>query len=187
MKRISILGEFKATYVPYWLFDVDRYNCKVGFSGLSSKCAPVHYKDIIVCASNCSEASLLGNIEPWKMDQIQPFTLKLSEGVEVKPFTMEEGTAWRCIKIKLDLMNGSKNTKQLDMNHIIETKYCNRSSKYLFLPIYSMTYKYRGKEYQFVVNGSTAKYHGERPYSATKLASLSISGIVSALVMKYNK
>jgi hypothetical protein len=199
----TILGDFKAMYIPYWMFEVDsvsKYDCMFGYSSSINNWCPALgvvsnlYKNIIVCASNCKEAALISCIEHWKMDQIQPFTLKHSEGTEVKPFTMEEGTAWRCAKIKLDNLNKDACAKKLrkkrnyELNHlIVETTYSNQISKRLFLPIYVMNYEYRDKIYRFVINGSSTKCHGERPYSASKLASLSLGGFASAVGMfKFN-
>ncbi len=43
------------------------------------------------------------------------------------------------------------------------------------------TYKHSGKTYYFIINGSTAKTFGTRPYSAGKLMSLSFTGIGAAV------
>lgn len=144
----------------------------------------------MICASNCPEAAMLDNIDPWKVDQIQPFTLKHSEGAEVKAFTMDVDTCWRLkAKQKVDLLNREACRKNLRyrvrtdnvcrMN--VETTFANKKYRRLFVPVYSTIYEYHGNTYRFIVNGSTAKAYGSRPYSTSKLASLSFTSFGAAV------
>jgi hypothetical protein len=195
--RQSILNDFKMVYVPYWLFDVDtnsRYNIsyadKLFGETKETGSQQSHFSDLLMCASNCDEAPLLESIEPWKLDQMTSFTLKHAEGAEVKPFTMDADSCWRMkVKAKVEQMCNDACRKKLKFNlraesiskmHV-DTTYSNRKSRRLFVPIYCTTYEYRGKSYLFVINGSTAKAYGHRPYSASKLASLSFTGFGAAV------
>ena len=153
------------------------------------------YSELLVCASNCAEATLLDMIEPWKVDQIQSFTLKHAEGAEVRAFTMDSDTSWRVkAKQKVDQLNREACRKKLRY-HVrpdnvgrmhIDTSFANKKSKRLFVPIYSTTYEYGGRTYRFIVNGSTAKAYGHRPYSTGKLASLSFTSFGAAVGLLTN-
>jgi len=204
--RNAVLSEFKTVYVPYWLFEVDtvtRYSCKIGISdrtledkeasinhwNLTSGTLPQTFKDILICASNCKEASLLLETDIWKLDQLQSFTLKHAEGAEVKPFHLESEKSWKLAKKRVEKLTTEACEKKLRGNTrsnnlsdlIVNVSFSSKKSRRLFVPMYSTTYQYRGKSYLFIVNGSTAKSHGQRPYSTSKLASISVTGIGAAI------
>jgi len=214
LEKTAVVQEFKAMYIPYWLFDVElqsKYNCMLSFSekmispmkptestspiittGLSTPVSGIvssKFSDVTVCAAEIPEAPLIQNFEPWKLDQIQPFTLKYSEGVEVRAFTMDSEKAWKTIaKTKVDNLNKEQCERKLKTsrsniltNLVLDTTIQSKKSRRLFVPIYSATFEYHGKTYQFIVNGSTAKVTGSRPYSTSKLASISVTGIGAAI------
>jgi len=213
LEKTAIVQEFKAMYIPYWIFDVElqsRYSCMLSFSDkiispmkTSEIASPVvatglstpvsgsmtnKFTDVIVCAAEIPEASLIQNFEPWKLDQIQTFTLKYSEGIEVRAFTMDSEKAWKSIaKTKVENLNREqcerklKTSRNILTNLVLDATIQSKKSRRLFVPIYLASYEYRGKTYQFLVNGSTAKVTGSRPYSTSKLASLSVTGIGAAI------
>lgn len=208
LNRRAMLGEVKTLYIPYWLFEVEStssYNCLVGYSDRlndvtqsrnlslwtpTSGAATGKFADIAVCASDAPEVNELAKFEPWKFDQIQPFTLKHVEGVEVLPFSMESDKAWSSVaKLKAEQMNRELCEKALRTNSrsatvsnmVIDSSFVIKKSRRLFVPVYSSTYEYRGITYHVLINGSTAKVLGTRPYSTSKLASLSVTGIGAAI------
>jgi hypothetical protein len=58
------------------------------------------------------------------------------------------------------------------------TSYMNTTYKYVLLPVWLSIYRYGDKVYRFVVNARTGEVHGERPYSAIKIALAVIAAIV---------
>lgn len=177
-----VLNEFKALLVPFWEFEVEtfsKYNATLGMgskllTGTTSRWEiGVHYfkhSHVMVCAAGSREASLLAQMEVWKVDQIQPFTLQHAEGVEVQPFSLDADRAWATIgKPKIEALIEDACRKQIHqkVSQIsIDTSFSNRKARRIFVPIYITTYEYRGKSYYFILNGSTAKVFGQRPYSA---------------------
>ena len=67
--------------------------------------------------------------------------------------------------------------RDFNLNSMVTQKKVRR----LFVPIYTTTCEYRGKIYTFIINGSTAKVYGQRPYSTSKLASISFTGLGAAI------
>ena len=63
------------------------------------------------------------------------------------------------------------------------TIYSNITYKYLLVPVWISSFKYKDKVYQFVVNGQTGKVGGKSPVSAWRviLAILIGAGIVTGL------
>jgi hypothetical protein len=187
--------EFKLLYLPHWLFEVEayiRYSVMLGFgrkdpnwvSTLGSISQKV--SDMMVPACDCPEVTLLPAVEPWKLDHLQPLTLKHTESAEVVSFSMDEETAWntkgkeRMDQICKDAVEEKlkKTSKTDNLQHVsMQSSFSNKKARRLFVPVYTTTFTYRGTVYRFVVNGTTAKVHGTRPFSANKLASIGMTGI----------
>ena len=48
-------------------------------------------------------------------------------------------------------------------------KYTDVTYKHLLLPVWGSAYGYKGKAYNYFVNGETGKVDGQRPYSVPKI------------------
>src|SRR5689334_8480900 len=113
-------------YLPYYLFEVNvstQYSGTCAWSALthlsktysgtqSSKVVNKFNKtltDVLVCgATDAIDDDILKAIAPWKVDQIQRFTVKHSDGVEVKGFKNSVETAWKSAKTQVSEMMKSE-------------------------------------------------------------------------------
>jgi hypothetical protein len=57
-------------------------------------------------------------------------------------------------------------TQQVNSLHV---KLTEETFKHILLPVYISTYKFKGKRYNFFVNGQSGTIWGERPYSFWKI------------------
>jgi hypothetical protein len=64
------------------------------------------------------------------------------------------------------------------------TAYSNITYKYLMLPIWLSSFKYRDKTYQFVVNGQSGKVGGDYPVSGWRVA-LAILIAIAIIALLY--
>ena len=57
--------------------------------------------------------------------------------------------------------------------------------KHILLPIYLSSYRYKGKEYRFYINGQSGRVQGNRPYSVWKivLAVLAVLLVVALIAL----
>ena len=55
--------------------------------------------------------------------------------------------------------------------------------KHLLLPVWVAAYVYNGKTYQVLVNGSTGKIAGDKPYSTIKIVFAVLIGIIIAVIL----
>lgn len=60
----------------------------------------------------------------------------------------------------------------------MKTVYRNITYKYLMLPVWMSSFVYKGKVYQFMVNGQTGKVSGKAPISPIRVAIAILIGIV---------
>ena len=70
----------------------------------------------------------------------------------------------------------------------VKTVYRNITYKYLMLPVWMSSFVYKGKVYQFMVNGRTGKVSGKAPISPLRVAiailiGIAVIGLLAVLVM----
>ena len=53
--------------------------------------------------------------------------------------------------------------------HSIDMKLSDETFKHILLPVYVSAYKFKGKRYNFFINGQTGVLSGKRPYSFWKI------------------
>ena len=72
-------------------------------------------------------------------------------------------------------------------NHF--TDWQNISFKYILLPVWVSSFRYRDKAYNIVINARTGEVQGERPYSAWKItmAVLATIALIAVIVFFANK
>jgi hypothetical protein len=161
------------------------------FNWLSSQNAPpkaatqkVH---LLVSASN-EHSPLLKEIEPWSVEHLKKMSSKFSENVVVVPFSTNQESAEKSESFKdtLDSVCREKYVQKTNMDPSvfanslslnITTTILRKTCRKLFVPVFIATYEYRGKKYDFLVNASTTKCYGQRPYSPGKILSLGFTGV----------
>ena len=65
----------------------------------------------------------------------------------------------------------------------VQTEYSNIRFRHLLLPVWIGAYKFQTKVYQVLVNARTGEVQGERPYSAIKIALLSVAILLLVIVL----
>ncbi len=75
-------------------------------------------------------------------------------------------------------------------NFTCSTDFLKKEYNYLYLPVWSCSYKYKNKIYNFYINGATGKIHGKAPKSKGKIAALTLLvlagiGLIAYFVIKY--
>ena len=64
--------------------------------------------------------------------------------------------------------------------HWVKTRYDATTFKHLLLPLWLLSYRYKEKIYQVLVNAQTGEVQGERPYSWIKIT-LTIVAVLAAI------
>jgi len=57
--------------------------------------------------------------------------------------------------------------------------------KHILLPVYISAYRYKGKEYNFFINGENGQISGTRPYSAWKIFLAVLFGLIIIALLVY--
>ena len=129
--------------------------------------------DTLIKASSQKENPIPKAIAYWNLEKLIPFdssylagfvtqkyTTPLKDGhLESTAVARDTATRWA----KRDIGGDTQRVSSIDMKLSEET------FKHILLPTYISAYSFKGKRYNFFVNGQTGKISGKRPYSFWKI------------------
>ena len=142
--------------------------------------------DTLIKASEQKSGRIPSKIARWNLKELKPFDSSFLAGFVTEKYTipLKEGHLesnkeakriahrWVC----RDIGGDTQRVSSLNMKLTDET------FKHILLPIYISAYTFKGKQYNFFVNGQTGALSGQRPYSFWKIFFL-VVGIIAAIVL----
>lgn len=211
----------RGVYLPFWVYDCDTmtyYRGEVGHDYQEretykdaqgqtqtrsvTKTRWQHgsgwhrgdYHDVLVCASKGVDRSHVQAIEPWNMQDRQPYAAQFLAGWEAERYGIDSEVAWRehgQARVREQEQTAAERKLQADHRAdrtrgvSVDVRYNNLRSRHMLLPAYISAYRYDGKAYKFMINGQTGEVQGDRPYSAAKIAALVafIIGVIAAIAL----
>jgi DNA-directed RNA polymerase subunit RPC12/RpoP len=147
------------------------------------------FDDVLVPAFGSLPPALLGRLEPWPLARCVPFSEGALAGKLAHTYDVElpAGLALAKARIEAELEADVRRRIGGDDQriHAIRTRFAGLTYKHLLLPVWLLAYRYGGKSYRVAVNAVTGEVHGERPWSALKIALAAAVALVGVLVVKY--
>ncbi len=142
--------------------------------------------DTLIKASNQKKGRVPHKIARWNLKLLQPFnssflsgfvtekyTIPLKQGhLQSKEVARDIATRW----CRQDIGGDTQRVTSMDMQLSEET------FKHILLPVYVSAYRYKGKEYNFFINGENGEISGSRPYSFWKIF-LAMMAVVLLIVL----
>lgn len=209
-KESAKAKHFKGVYLPYWTFDtntVTEYRAEYGKErrvrkGEETKTVVDWYPtkgtykesfdDELVCATTNQNQSMLAGLEPYNTADNKSYKPEYIAGFAAERYAIGVKEAWEMAKqsIKGSLRNSisrlirDRNHAQHVRNLNITTKYSDITYKYLLLPVWISSYKYKDKVYQFMVNGQTGKVSGKTPISIPKVI-ITVVAVIAIVALVY--
>ena len=199
-------------YVPYWTFDADTKSAYTGQRGThyyetktvmrdgkrtqvrvrKTRWRPASgrvarfFDDVLVLASRSLPKKYTDGLEPWDLSALEPYNPEYLAGFRAEGYQVEltegftEARAYMDRMILRDCKYDIGGDEQ--RVHDVQTTISDVTFKHILLPVWLAAYKYRGQTYRFVVNGSTGRVQGERPWSAWKIAFAVLIGLILAAI-----
>ena len=207
--------KMQGIYVPYWTFDADtksRYSGergtvyyetqtvmrdgkrhqvqvpKIRWRAASGRVARF-FDDVLVLASTSLPKRYTDALEPWDLAALEPYSPEFLAGLRAEGYTVELNDGFAQARHYMDRV--IERDVKFDIGgdrqrvHQISTAIDDVTFKHILLPVWLAAYKYRGKTYRFVVNGSTGRVQGERPYSAWKITFALVVALLLAAIIGY--
>lgn len=187
---------FTGIYLPYWTFDTktaSQYTATYGrrrtVYDKDGKPQTVtdwyrtrgFYQEFIddhlVLASTRYDAHILSKVEPFYLTNARPYQKEYLHGFVAERYSIGLDDGWKIAKNEIHHYLESQITQHIlwkHRAHVVKnlrfsTVHSDITYKYLMLPLWLSTFRYRDKVYQFMVNGQTGKVGGEYPISPLKV------------------
>ncbi len=203
-------GRFNGVYLPFWTYDSmtfsrywgergDHYYVTVTENNQTrqeqrtnwTSVSGSHqrfFDDVLILGAKGLRRDMVDALEPWPLDNLQPFTQELLAGFMARTYEVELDEGFPIAKEKMDagiaadvrgLIGGDEQRVSQ-----IKTRYDAITFKHLLLPVWLLAYRYHDKSYQIFINAVTGEVQGERPYSFWKifLTVLLAVGVVGTVV-----
>ena len=149
--------------------------------------ATINYEGVTADGSQKIEDDLMEAIEPFDYSQARPFNMAYLSGFMADKYDVDKNQVFPRVRERMynnnnDILQGSTHY------HVIKNKRnFNRIDSltfhYMLLPVWFMTFSYKGKLWEYAVNGQTGKLAGELPISKSKLAVT--CSIIGTLIMLF--
>ncbi|MGB0424649.1 MAG: zinc finger domain-containing protein, partial [Flavobacteriales bacterium] len=141
------------------------------------------FDDVLILGSNSLPRKMALNLDPWNFNQVTSFREEYLKGFIVESYSVSLESAHQEAKEKIESQIRSLVRQDIGGNeqriHQLRTDWSKQTFKLLLLPIYISAYQYKGKKYQFLINGQTGEVQGERPYSTLKI----VLAVLAALII----
>lgn len=173
----------RATRVRTWRAGDYRYTETSNFHVV--RAGEIHFEDIVTPAIKEEDRAMLDGILPYPSDSLQDFSMPYLSGFVAKKRNIEQEAVRGAVKERMmqysarllrDTIKGYATVKPNAPRLLTRVMHWD----YTLMPIWILTYQFRGKTYTYAMNGYTGKVYGEVPASRGKLAVL--GGIVAAVV-----
>jgi len=207
-KSAQQLEKVTGLYVPFWMADCDvdvdyraigkkiktwisggyRYTETSEFSVVRR--AEVHTDGIPADGESKIDDALMEAIEPFDYNELQDFSMSYLSGFYADKYDVDKAMVFPRIRARASQasrqtvhrsVSGYMSiTPSVDNYTILKTDW-----NYTMLPVWFMTYKFRGHMYEFAINGQTGKLAGTPPLDKLKLKLFSgaIGAVVAAVIL----
>ncbi len=190
-------------YFPYWIIDADsnvHYSatCENTTSWRSGNhrhtrhqvyhCVRegnVHLEDVVKTALTKASKRLIENVQPFDEQSMEPFSMTYLSGFQAEKRDIAQEDIRE--EVLNDIKFYSKKTIESSLSgydSTAESGYQCTPTKigwdYGLLPVWAMTYLYKGKTFYFAMNGQSGKICGKLPVDKAKL--YSVAGAVFAAI-----
>ncbi len=195
-KKSAIPENIHGVYNPVFTFDsetVSTYRGRLGRRVNVGKDSYIHYfniegdievkfDDLLVQASSSITTTTLNKISPFSTNDAPVYTDKYLRGFKATTYNKDGKACWAEGK---DLMSAQIEQKILSKydydikQHLkVKTAFLKQRYKYILVPVYVGHHTYKGKLYNFYVNGENGKVTGKTPVSPFKVALVVILSIL---------
>lgn len=204
----SYIETMQGIYFPYWLVDIDgdiSYRGKM-FKGTTElrgrkrtnytseyrieKDGQIHMEDITLAGLKTERKKLIEGVQPFDESGMEPFTMTYLAGFQAEQKDIELSEIDN--KETLQLFESYAEKKLMSTLEKYATHHKKSFSfhptkvnwEYSLMPVWVITYKYKGELYHFAMNGQTGKACGRIPVDKPKLFKYMLfAGLVSFTIL----
>lgn len=208
-KKSAKADSFQGVYLPYWTYDsqtfssytaqygkdrrvkrgdnwvteTDWYSCRGEYSEF--------FDDVLVAATGTKDKSILNSVAPFDCHRAVPYRPEFMAGFCAERYALGLKDGWSqaaaAIRNMLDDNISDEIKARYNADRVsslnFNTNYSAVTYKYIMLPVWMSSFKYKEKIYNFMVNGQTGRVGGKSPVSAIRvILAVLIAAAVLALL-----
>lgn len=200
------LTKISGVYVPFWLTNCDadafisgigkmvrswtegNYRVTETKEFLVERGAVIPYRGVPADGARKIDNALMDAIEPFLYDKMKPFSMQYLSGFMAQKYDDSYGDVTPRIQQRVEESSVAFLREQCGgySSLALTTKnatMCNVQHDYVLLPVWFLHYVYKGKSYDFAINGQTGTQAGTPPLSWPKAALFSaLLAVIAALL-----
>lgn len=152
-----------------------------------------YFDDLLVQASSTVPSEFIKQIEPFPTKEAVQYRTEYLRGYGASTYNKTGKQCWEeCKSVMHDRIENQilkRYDYDIKVSLSIDTKYFNEQYKYILVPVYVGHYNFKGKLYNFYVNGYNGRVGGKTPVSKLKIfftvlsVLLAIAGVL--LIVKF--
>lgn len=198
-------------YLPYWTYDCDsdsvyqayygrtrtvvrngKTSTQITWHPCSGRVQHFH-NDVPVCATKRYNLSMLQGLEPFDTENNAAYRPEYIAGYVAERYSVSLQDGWNLAQPKI--LNQVKQSVTQDVQKRFGTSQVriekvapnlsNVKYKYLMLPIWMSNFQFKGKIYNFMVNGQTGKVSGKAPVSPFKVVLTVLLALAALFLIAY--
>jgi hypothetical protein len=204
-RRLALVDQVRGVYVPYWIVGAKvqcgweaqsgtfvnrdsgsraRRDREVQWEPAAGLVDHV-FDDILVPGTTGIPGGLLKGLDPWPLEALVPYDRAFLSGFSVERCQIAPAEAAKAARKDMDRL--IRNLCELDTPGDtfrflrIAPEYSAETFKLILVPVWLLSYRYRGKTYQVAGNGCTGTVKGDAPTSVWKM--LAVCLFLLALVL----
>ncbi|MCA5005769.1 zinc finger domain-containing protein [Sphingobacterium bovistauri] len=140
--------------------------------------------NILISASTSLSQENSNKVNSWNLDKLVPFDERYLSGFLAQTFQLDHQKGFDLAKTVIDQEVSSWIYQDIGGDEQRINDYNIQLSditlRYILLPLYMSSYKYKGKTYNILINAFSGRVYGDRPYSFWKIFFL-VSAILIVL------
>ncbi|MEB2281941.1 hypothetical protein LAV73_18395 [Lysinibacillus xylanilyticus] len=203
---------FKGVYLPYWTFDTktsSRYSARYGrhrtvtdkdgntrtetdwysTSGFYQEFIDDH----LISATTRYDRNMMRKIEPFNLLNNKAYKPEYVSGFLSERYSIGLQDGWSQAKREISDHLNTQITSKIRWEHNADvvsnlhfsTTHDDITYKYLMLPIWLSSFRYKEKIYRFMVNGQTGRVGGDAPISPLRVTIAVILSLITIAIIWY--
>lgn len=204
-KKTHRIENLKGIYIPYWVFDTDTSTAYRGRRGRTvttgsgkNRRTTTHwtnvrgvydenFRDMNICGSDQIKKMGLAEKLEYKFEELQGYHPIFLTGFVAEKYIKGIEDSWGKCKDRIRQLIKSGVKRQIggDKQQItgMDTSYANSNYRHVLCPAWASVFKYKEKEYPFIVNGQTGIIEGKYPLSIPKIVGTAAAGIAIIYIL----
>jgi predicted RNA-binding Zn-ribbon protein involved in translation (DUF1610 family) len=196
--RTLAVTEMRGVYLPYWAFSVDchfYWTADSNFTppGAKAEWAPhfgehtARYEHRLVPASGALTSWETGKLGDWNLAQAVPYAPELVRDAPVEAFSVTRKRARALAfqsfeqQVRTDCAPQVPGTRHRNLK--TNPLYAGAEAWPLLVPVWILTYEYRGRSYRFLIHGQTGKIEGSAPVSPWRVLAAAVLAVLALLLL----